>query len=444
MAASIFHGPPGSFKSASAFWYEVLPALRAGRVVVTNIEGILTKESIEIELDEVFPETADVWRLSSQSEEGMFLWRRWFWWMPVGAFIIMDEVQDVFPNDSTVFKPIELDSKGIENIKGHLPPKYYEHYQQVIREFTPPVDEGSVDDTGELILDENGLILYPKNMREANMRHRKYNWDIIYCTPEITEIHKLVRSVCQYAYKYKYFDSLDFIPFFYRKPRYHEHSPKSSGESVTKSTTIKWRRIPVEVHKCYRSTSTGDITKRRGVNILKDPTLIVTIALLFLCFGYATWYFFINEGRQGIALLDETSTQQTTQVSTETTQRVSGSPVINDDSQNTTSNAVSLRLPYNAKTIYFTGYLDVVLNKDKKYKEYFFTLKDKQNEIALNSTDLQYFGIKVHFINECAVELSSGKRKRIVYCTPKFIDNTPIDNTPSSNRVNKESVIASL
>ena len=41
MAASIFHGPPGSFKSASAFWYEVLPALRAGRVVVTNIEGIL-------------------------------------------------------------------------------------------------------------------------------------------------------------------------------------------------------------------------------------------------------------------------------------------------------------------------------------------------------------------------------------------------------------------
>ena len=42
MASSIFHGAPGSFKSASATWFEVLPALRKGRLVVTNIEGHFT------------------------------------------------------------------------------------------------------------------------------------------------------------------------------------------------------------------------------------------------------------------------------------------------------------------------------------------------------------------------------------------------------------------
>jgi zona occludens toxin len=438
MSASIFHGPPGSFKSASAFWFEVLPALRAGRIVVTNIEGILTKESIEIELNEVFPESSDIWRLSSQSEEGLFLWRRWFWWMPIGAFIIMDEVQDIFPNDSTVFKPAELDSKGIDSLRAHLPDSYYDYYQKTIKKFTPATDEGSVDDTGELILDENGLMLYPKNMREANMRHRKYNWDIIYCTPEITEIHKLVRAVCQYAYKYKYFDSLDFLPFFYRKPRYHEHSPKSNGESITKSTTIKWRKVPVEVHKCYRSTSTGDITKRRGVNILKDPTLIVAVALLLLSIGYMSWYFFIDESNSSNLVVDEKVINQTTSVPIQTTKRDSIASINNDVVSPSFSQSLSLNLPYNANTIIFNGHLNVIMNKTKKYKEYFFTLVSGQNEYSVNDTDLQYFGIKVHYINECAVELSSGNKKLIVYCSPKTINSEPVNETLS------EKVVGSL
>jgi len=148
MSASIFHGAPGSFKSASAFWFEVLPALRAGRVVVTNIEGILPKESIEIELNETFPESADVWRLSSQTDLGLYLWRRWFWWMPVKAFIIIDEIQDIFPDDAKVFKPDELDSQGIESLKGKLPQKYFDYYWSVIANFTPQKDEYYVVDTG--------------------------------------------------------------------------------------------------------------------------------------------------------------------------------------------------------------------------------------------------------------------------------------------------------
>jgi len=430
MAANIFHGAPGSFKSASAFWFEVLPALRAGRVVVTNIEGIFTKDTIEIELGEIFPKSADVWRLSSQTEKGLFLWRRWFWWMPVKAFIIMDEVQDIFPNDSKVFKPEDLDNQGIESLKDKLPQKFYDYSVSERQKFTPPIDEGSVDDTGDLIIADDGFILYPRLMREANMRHRKYNWDIIYCTPEISEIHKLVRSVCEFAYFHKYNESLEFIPYFKRRPRIHEHSPKVSGIPKKKEYATKWRSVPVEVHKCYRSTSTGKVTKLGGINAFKDPSLIFAIALLSICFSYATWWLFIKDDRKSFQEISATFDKKDVQVSSKSIYSTGRVSRRFDGNSSTNENDVSLVLPYDAQTINFNGYVDVVLNKSKKYKEYFFTLIQGKNEIAINDTDLQYFGIKVHFINECVVKLISGELSRIVYCAPKIVQK-PIKEPPS-------------
>ncbi|HHC7274589.1 TPA: zonular occludens toxin domain-containing protein, partial [Vibrio campbellii] len=55
MAVIFRHGSNGSYKSAYATWFEILPALREGRLVVTNIEGLRPKESIEKILGETFP-----------------------------------------------------------------------------------------------------------------------------------------------------------------------------------------------------------------------------------------------------------------------------------------------------------------------------------------------------------------------------------------------------
>ncbi len=428
MATSIFHGNPGSFKSASALWFEVLPQLRAGRLVVTNIEGILTKESIEIELNETFPETADIWRLSSQTEKGLYLWRRWFWWMPVNAFIIMDEVQDVFPDDAKVFKPEELDSQGIDSLKDKLPTKYFEYYKKEIASYTPPTDEGSTDDTGETVLDENGHIIYPKKMREANMRQRKYNWDLIYCTPAIEEVHKLIRRVCSFAYYHKYNDTLEFIPWFKRKPRIHEHSPKNNGIPKKKDDPTVWRRVPVDVHKLYKSTSTGEVTKRGGVNGFKDPSLIFAIAILLLCVGYATWWGFIKDDRKSLGTYHRESLQENGQVSSASTAKNSNFFNSSNRFSRGNENALSLALPYEASKIYMTGYQTVVLNKDRKYKEYIFKLVSGNDEISINSMDLHYFGISVEYINHCTVKLVDGDLTRFVHCSPKIINNKPIVN----------------
>lgn len=432
MSASIFHGAPGSFKSSCAFWYEVLPALRQGRLVVTNIEGVLTKESIEIELDEVFPKEAELFRLSSQTDNGLFLWRRWFWWMPVKALIVMDEVQDIYPNDSKVFKPEELDSQGIESIRNHLPEQFYNRYLEELESFKPDISEGTSDDTGQNILDENGNILYPKLMREANMRHRKYNWDIIYCTPEISEIHKLVRSVCEFAYFHKYNQAIEFIPYFYRRPRIHEHSPKSSGQPKKKDDITRWKKVPLDVHKCYRSTSTGEITKRGGINGFKDPTLIFTIALLFFALGYATWWAFIKDDKRAIEEYSIVNSKEDNQISSNSSSKVSNLSRFSDVNTSNASNSFSLNLPYSANDIYMTGYQTVVLNKDRKYKEYFFTLYANEKEISINSDDLHFFGISVEYVNHCTVKLKDGDKTRLVHCSPRYVKEAKKENNESN------------
>jgi zona occludens toxin len=426
MAANIFHGAPGSFKSASAVWCELLPALRAGRIVVTNIEGLLTKESIEIELEEKFPESADIWRLSSQTEHGLYCWRRWFWWMPVKAFIILDEVQDVYPADAKVIKPEEFDYQGIEPIKHMLPEKFYDYSVKARKEFTPDIDEGSQDDTGTSVLDENGLVLYPKNMREANMRHRKYGWDIIYCTPVIAEVHKLVRSVCEFAYYHKYNQALEIIPYFVRRPRIHEHHPTSTGLPKKKDDPTKWRFIPVDVHKCYRSTSTGVVTKRAGVNAFKSPVFLINAALLLGSLCYFIWFFFGKESASEAQSIPISEIQKYAKEDIQSAGKTVIVPSSVDSDKTSSKSNVPLVLPYNSQQVYFNGHQTITLNKDKKYREYFFTFIIDNKKLSMSSDRLLSFGLRVKYVNDCAVKIYNSSSETMVYCEPVFNNESPI------------------
>ena len=96
MATIIRHGAAGSYKSACAVWFDLLPALRSGRVVVTNVEGMQDIQTIEKRLGERFPVSARIIRISSMSENGIKLWQNWYNWCPVGAMILIDEAQDIY------------------------------------------------------------------------------------------------------------------------------------------------------------------------------------------------------------------------------------------------------------------------------------------------------------------------------------------------------------
>lgn len=78
MAISIRTGGNGSYKSAYTAWFVILPALKAGRVVVTNFEGMQPLEEIEERLNIKFPSSARLIRIFSRSEIGIELWQHFF------------------------------------------------------------------------------------------------------------------------------------------------------------------------------------------------------------------------------------------------------------------------------------------------------------------------------------------------------------------------------
>ncbi|MBF4290239.1 zonular occludens toxin domain-containing protein, partial [Vibrio anguillarum] len=68
-------------------------ALKAGRVVVTNIEGMQPLDAIQKRLDIEFPSTTRLIRIFSRDAEGIELWQHFFCWCPLGALIVIDECQ---------------------------------------------------------------------------------------------------------------------------------------------------------------------------------------------------------------------------------------------------------------------------------------------------------------------------------------------------------------
>ena len=428
MASSIFHGAPGSFKSASATWFEVLPALRKGRLVVTNIEGILPLDEIETELQETFPETAQLWRLSSQNEEGQHLWRNWYHWMPTGALVLIDEVQDVYPTEST-FKPESCNYKHIDNYKNLIPEHWYSYHYEQLESFKPEsLTSGDTDDLGKELFNEHGHIIYPKTLKECYMRHRKYNWDIIVCTPDITSVHKYIRNVSQYAYAHKYFDGLAKIPYYYRRPRIFEHNPKLDGKTPTKGTILTWKKIPVEVHKCYKSTATGGITKGQGKNFLFSPIFAFPVTIVFLCLLYWVWYF--SSAEKSV----ETN-QVTTNQSFESVKKDTGSNSRNVNNQIPLSEPVFVNLPYGATDIFVTG-IQEVKRPDRTHREYIFEfITEKYGVFSIDSYELASMGFSIQYFSSCNVLIKNSAIAYRALCSPNPYEQPKQENedleTPS-------------
>ncbi|CAM4441543.1 zonular occludens toxin family protein [Pseudoalteromonas maricaloris] len=423
MATSIFHGAPGSFKSASAVWFELLPALRAGRLVVTNIEGIKPIEDIEQELNETFPETAKLWRMSSQSDTGHKLWRNWYHWIPCGALIIMDEVQDIYPTETTQFKPESCDYQPVQNYQELLPEDWYQYHLDTLETYKPDnLTSGDVDDLGIEIFNEHGHIIYPKTLKEAYMRHRKYNWDIICCTPDITSVHKYIRNVSQYAYAHKYFDGLAKIPYFYRRPRIHEHNPKLDGKTPNKADPKKWRKIPVRVHDLYKSTATKSITSATGKNFLLSPMFAFPVVVVTLCIGYFFLYF--------SGTFDVEKNQETETASVEGAQTNYRTTGHHDTVSSTRTEPIHVGLPFNAKKAQISAILTTVDGSDVDY--YAVIEFDTGDDVlSLNTRDMKQMGFHVVVYNQCFAKISFEDFEYNAFCKPT------IPTPPSNEREQK-------
>lgn len=249
MPVHVRHGAPGSYKSACAVHIDVHGWLMQGREVHTNIRGIGHVSDFEAAYGVEYPPTAKVVAYELTDRESRLQFAKFFHWLPLGAALVIDEGQMIFP-DRRDFKETDLD----------LPDEYN------------PVNP----DTGERDR--------PSDIYQAIDMHRHYNWDICITTPNIKKLPTWLKGTIEVAYKH---DNRSHIPFQKGKCRIIQHSPEESVPRVLKGVPVQTIKVPNHVFSCYGSTTTGTITKSVRRNPLNTP--VVWFFGIFIC-GLAVFF----------------------------------------------------------------------------------------------------------------------------------------------------------
>ncbi|HAS8161206.1 TPA: zonular occludens toxin [Vibrio vulnificus] len=442
MAVYFRHGSNGSYKSAYATWFELVPALRAGRLVVTNIEGLKPLEEIENTLGEKFPPTAKLIRIFTRSEEGVLLWQNWFNWMPIGSLIIIDECQDLYSPD-VGFKREKAIARPLSDFLPLLPENFSELFHSRWIPCDPEnMDDGDTDDTNRTQYDEHGRLLYPFNFYGAFMRHRKYQWDIIMLTPDWTSIPIWLRGCAQEAYSHRSTDTF----FRKRRPRIFNHSPKSTKTDPTTKKDEQYvtsKKIPIDVFALYKSTGTGDFNESKAdVTIFKSPRFILTMLIAVLAIGN-TVRNVINASSDSDVDSNQATFSQPAATETGVNTALSGSQPSSTSSQTSSSNSRSVDNrndhlqgveppvsddvnPFFETFTMFNGadavYLTAISNKYNKRlglrSDFTFRIDKGQDSFYIRSYVLEAYGYVFTQLDECLVQIQSKTTTRLLTCPP--------------------------
>ncbi len=454
MAVCFRHGSNGAYKSAYAVWFEIVPALRAGRLVITNVEGLKSLKGIEKALGEKFPESAQLIRIFSRSEEGVLLWQNWFSWAPIGALIIIDECQDLFTKDVGFNREKAL-YKPVEEFLQYLPPGFSELFYS--RWLPVPEDarsnDGEEDDTGRTQYDDEGRLLYPYNFYGAFMRHRKYQWDLILLTPDWTSIPTWLRGCAQTAYSHSSKDTF----FSKRRPRIFVHTPQGSkSQPTTKqdfaaSTSVK---IPIDVFALYKSTGTGDFNESKAdITILKSPKFIFVILLMF-----GSLSFFVkglyerfsssdsnsttqveNSSQEGSSALDDSAFTASGDTQTKASLQSDRSLAdVHDSSEGRVSRMANdgrvnpfyheFSMFDDASAVYLTEANRYVKNGRAKFV-YNFRIDMGSQTYYLNSNTLSRYNYMFNQIDDCLVQVMYDTEYTLLTCPPyEAVESAPKDS----------------
>lgn len=242
MTTAIIHGDPGSYKTSTLVSDYLVPAVKAGRVVVTNIRGVKTVEEIAEIYGFELPDTAEI-ILVSFDEAGFGKMARFFHWVPEGALVLMDEGQRVYPTRLREFSCFDLQKTSA-------------HYEEK----------------------------RPKSVEDAFDSHRHMNWDIYISTPNIGKIHKEIRAVAEFGYRHKNMATvLSFMKGRYKRVT---HIADNSGTAVGHAISAVLRKIDKRAFDVYQSTATGKTKdSATAFSFFKQPKILLVLCII----GYSIW-----------------------------------------------------------------------------------------------------------------------------------------------------------
>ncbi len=379
MTAVIHHGFPGTYKTFAVIMRVIIPALKKGRVVVTNIRGLDSLVKIEDAIGEKLPKEAEILYVPNGTS-GFKAMGRFFHWAPVGALIVMDETQRIFPTRST-FKLKTLDYPGGE--------------EQAEADGRPPTLEIAID------------------------MHRHYNWDIYFTTTNVAKVNKEIRQVVEGAYRHRNLSGV--LPWWKNTWKEFPHDAESSGKTISHYTGDPKRyTADTRIFDCYQSTATGVAKDSlESKPIYKDKRIVFYMGCVLL----ALVAFFYNL-QQAISGPDIASTEDVEMVvvsSDKQNSSVSGSDVVNG-SVHTPGDSppvvVKIINPYPGAKFYITGSVNKLLILDVEINEQI---------TSLTSFDLEQIGYHVELLTDCLVSLNLAGVVRFAVCHPVSNDDPRIE-----------------
>ena len=443
MAITIRTGGNGSYKSAYTAWFSILPALKAGRVVVTNLEGMQPLHIIEERLNIKFPSTTKLIRIFSRSEVGIDLWQHFFCWCPLNALVVIDECQDIF-SKNVGFDGRKIKQRPLSDFLDHLPDWYQEFFDsRHVPVNLETLKESEIDDLGCAEYDEDGRIIYPLTYNEGFMRHRKYNWDIELLSPDWQQIDSSIKACAEQAFFHKNRDKMFFAK---RKPYIYQHPTNVTKPviPIKKDPGLFTEKVPIEAHLLYKSTGTGAITKSGGMNTLfRSPKFLFVCLFIVLSVGYVIY------GVLDLLIKDESQTSTVESQAADVVQTVEpvhseqasqgsqGDPVLSNGG---TGSALHQQGgdPFVPVTdvLYFQGleraYISGFHTSKKRYYVKGKPYTDKRTDIvinaytttgtySINANYLKAIDVQFEVLDYCLMVLKRGELQSLLTCEPNAL-----------------------
>jgi zona occludens toxin len=293
------------------------------------------------------------------------------------------------------------------------------------------------------------------------MRHRHHNWDIAFATPDIKEVIGFVRSATEVAFAHVSKDAIPF-PYFKRRPRVLEHSPKEAGTTIKSNSVTTNRKIPLDVFKLYKSTATGKTTKSGASSSPVDWRHYVGFTFILTYIIYLVYFLSDSDDvpqdlpNPAVSFTQKSKIEKGTKENNQLTKKsLSGSDrdALEAASVTARNGSVSelfapdnnIKLPYNAQSMHLSGLVTERFTKTNVKRHYLFNLVVEGSKRFISSDDLYQLGYKVFYKSDCLVELRSDTSSNFVYCELIERDTNPvIDSNRTIPAVKGSSLDSSL
>ena len=404
MSIRIDHGPAGSYKTSGVIADMFIPAAKEGRLIVTNIRGINSREHVSEILGDL-PETFDLIHLPTSdhidAQKNRDYLARFFHWLPIGALLIVDEAQMVFPKSWRDSDLKKLDYPG-------------------------GAQQADIDRR-------------PKDFLTAWDMHRHWNWDICLTTTKIRKIRDDIRDVADMAYRHRDMALIGWSGRYFET----KHQPEDLGSADSDQISTTTKKIPSIVWKLYESTATGTYTKTKsGFNFLKTPKMVLLLLVMaYLIYSLSTSDAPFSGHDKTVVKNDipsKTIDNNTIQSGIEIVNKQNDTGVnVNVHTIKNGKDVLLKKEPFQGFYIRLSSLLITTTGKTKEYS-YNFELINKQMVQRVRGIDLIANGYNIEYIGNCLLKLVYNDTERYITCS-KPIYTKRTDNV-ATNNINELSV----